>query len=505
MRLSPFAYDPLPNPVAGRAPLDVVLAANAARNPDGIAVHEPRLPFPGTWRQIDRAATAVAELFRFWRIEEDSVVGVQLGSSAETAIVCLGLWRAGLIPALLPLAWRRIETARALLSVGACAIVAATGRGGGRHADDACDIAVALENIRFVACFGEGPPDGATPLEDVIDAAFSAPDLPERPEDAADHVAVITFDANGAPAPRSHNDLVAASLMPALSARLSEEAAILSTLDLAGLAGLATGLVPWLTTGAAACFHQPSTTGAFALAARAIGATHVTLPGRAAARLVADGALEGVAPLCVTTVWRAPDGRGQAEALGLGGARIVDVTLIGELGIVAGERPSERRHAPLPLGPYGPDTLDPLIDFRVLPDGRLLIRGPACPQASFPGDHGAPQLAFAADGYIETGLAGLADRVAGRTSLGGKRRNVVQVGGLGVSPEDAEAAARAAGFSGMLSAADDALFGSRFALTLEDDAPDVSAEEAAGAVVAAGFGVALAPTVVREERMRRTG
>lgn len=503
MRLQPFAQDAMPNPVAGTATLDAVLALNARRRPNDIALSGHDLPFDGTWSDVDGAVSALADVFASWRLPEDSVVGVQLGSRAEGALTCLALWRAGLIPAMLPIAWRWRETARALAVVKASAIVVATQGGGAAHAQIACDIAAGLDTMRFVGCFGPDAPDGATPLDDAFGVVAEAPVHEPRP-DAADHVAIVTFEAGGAPVPRSHNELVAAGLAPLLAGGMTESSALMSSLDLAGLGGLATGLAPWLTTGATACFHHPTTTAAFAAAVEALRATHVTMPGRVAESLVADGALGQRLPAVVLAVWRSPDPMGAAKPFALESVKVVDAIMIGELGIYAAPRPSKARYTPLPLGLYAPGDLQPLIDFRLLPDGRLFVRGPVCPQASFPCDPGAPSLPFTAEGYIDTGLSGIADRAAGRAALGGPRRGVAQIGGLAVSAAEMLAACKTTFMPGALEIEDDALFGSRFVLTLPEGAEPVSVEDAATALEGAGFGPALAPLAARPQSERRT-
>lgn len=501
MRLEPFSHDQMPNPVAGGATLDSVLSLNARRRPNALAMVDARLPFPGTWAEIDKAVSSLASTFASWKLGPDAVVGVQLGSSFEGALTCLALWRAGLIAAMLPTAWRWRDTARALETLNASAIVAFSESGGAKLAEIACVVAAGIDTMRYVGCFGAAP-DGATRLDDDLLRRAPAP-LVQRPTSAADHVAIITFEAGGAPAPRSHNDLVAAGLGPLIVGEVSDKTRLLSTLDLAGLAGLSTGLAPWLTTGATACFHEATTTHAFAEAAELLEATHVTMPGRLADRLVAEGAMGGASPLTVFAIWRAPDGRGPAKPIGGEETTVVDVLLIGELGVLASTRPTLNRHAPLPLGPHAVGGLDPLIDLRVLQDGRLFVRGPACPQAAFPAAEGAPALPFSADGYIETGLAGIADRAAGRTALGGLRRGVAQIGGIAVPMSDAIAAARATGLKGSLVVDDDALFGLRFALKLDPDA-EMSVEAAVVALELAGFSPALAPIAVRAESARKT-
>lgn len=498
MRLAPYSEE-LPNPAAGDRTLDEILAANAARAPDAEALSAPDLSFPGDWREVDRAVSGLAETFAGWALGEDAVVGVQLGSTPQAALTCLALWRAGLVPAMLPLAWRRREIAGALASVGATAIVAAARGGGADLAEIACEVAAGVETIRFVGCFGGPAPDGATPLDDALDRACGRYARPDRPDDAADHVAVVTFEAGGAPVARSHNDLAAAALGPALAARLTPDAALVSTLDLASLAGLTTGLAPWLLSGCAAAFHTASTAGALREAADRIGASHVALPGRLAAGLFAEAGLGAAAPVAIA-VWRAPDGRGAAADIP-GAAAIVDAIAFGELGLHATIRPARDRHAALPLGLARIEAAGGLIEFKVGAQGRLALRGPACPQAPCPADPLAPALEFDAEGFVETGIAAMADVAARRIALGGRRRGVAQVGGLALSLAEVESAYARTGLKGLPAIVDDPLFGTRLAL-MGAGAQEVSA--AAETLSAAGFGPAVAPVAHAAEPARKT-
>ncbi|WP_271201208.1 AMP-binding protein [Methylopila turkensis] len=501
MRLHAASPDPMPNPVAGIATLDEVLSHNAFRDPDGRALSNATLPFRGTWRETNRAVSALAETFAGWRLGPDAVVGVQLGSGPEAALTCLALWRAGLIAALLPLPWRRREMTAALAAVGAQAVVARTEAAGGRPGESACEAAFELDRLRFVATFGPDAPDGATPLDHLLDsAAPSAGERPDRPDDAADHVAVITFDPAATPIARSHNELVALGLAPLLAGRLGGGDRLLSTLDLAGLPGLATGLAPWLVTRATATFHQPSTLEALIEAAR--DATHVALPGRIMERLVADGAFEGLSPKAVFAAWRAPEPRLSAP-VAVPGTEMVDVIALGEIALVASSRAGPARFAAVPLGPFAPEGLAPLIETRVGPDGRLYARGPVCPANVFASPEGAA-VAIDAEGFVETGFVGVADRAAGRVMLGGRRRGALQVGGVSVTQVEAERAFAAAGIDGSVDLQDDPVLGARLRLTLKPGADALSADAAALALEEAGFGPALFPRAVVAEPARRT-
>lgn len=499
MRLAPYTEE-LPNPAAGDRTLDEILAANADRSPDGAALFAPELAFDGSWREVDRAVSSLAETFAGWSLGEDAVVGVQLGSTPQAALACLALWRAGLVPAMLPLAWRRRETAMALASVSATAIVATVRGGGANLAEVACEVAAGLETIRFVGCFGGTPPDGATPLDDALDSPAARHLRPDRPDDASDHVAVVTFEAGGAPVARSHNELAAAALGPTLAARLTPGSSLVSTLDTAGIAGLSTGLIAWLLSGCQAAFHEASTADALGATVRQAEATHLALPGRLAPAIFADGGLNG-AGLTALAVWRAPDGRGSAADIP-GASAIVDAVAFGELGLHASVRPARERHAALPLGLARPaEGVGPLIEFKVGADGRLALRGPACPQAPCPAHPTAAALEFDAEGFLGTGIAAVADAVARRIAFGGKRRGVAQVGGLALSLAEVEAAYRRTGLKGLPATVDDPLFGTRLAL------PEASAEEAeaaAGTLEAAGFGPAAAPVFRVAEPARKS-
>ncbi len=503
MRLEPANPSNLNNPIAGFATLDEILAHNAERNGDADALVRPGRDAPQSWREVDESVSALASVFGGWRLGEDAVVGVQLGSSAEAAIACLALWRAGLTAVMLPLAWRRREIVNALAPLGASAVLTWTTGAGAALGEDACEIAAGLDTIRYVGCFGPGAPDGATPLDDVLGLAGERFARENRPKDAADHVALVTFDAGRTPVARSHNELLAATLMPLAASRLSSQSALVSTLDLASLAGLSTGLGPWLASCCVAAFHQPTGTQAMASLIRDAEASHLVLPGRLAARLAGDGAFDPNALSAVTLVWRAPDGR--AAQVDLGAAAVtVDVTVLGELGVYAAARSSSGRFAQLPLGPAGPDGFPPLVELAIGQDGRLAVRGPVCPSASWPAADGAPQIAFDADGFADTGLSGFGDRAAGRVSLGGRRRGVLQVGGLALSSPDVDEAYRRSGAGSAPRVQPDELFGARLTLAERPDGGGPSRDGVASLLEAAGYGPALAPVASDEEPVRRS-
>ena len=113
------------------ATLDDLFRQAAARRPDAIALCDPpnRLSFTDgeprrlTYAQADHIVSAIAGRLRRLGLATDSIVALQLPNTAESVLALLGVLRAGLIAAPLPLLWRRIDAAAALNRVGARAIM----------------------------------------------------------------------------------------------------------------------------------------------------------------------------------------------------------------------------------------------------------------------------------------------------------------------------------------------------------------------------------------------
>ena len=119
--------------------------------------------------------------------------------------------RAGLIAAPLPLLWRHADAAAALTRVAARALIGCQRIGDTVHGDLAMHIAMETFTIRFLCGFGENLPDGVVPIDDIFSSGDEPPAI-ERPGDAADHVALVTFDITPegiVPVARSHAELLA--------------------------------------------------------------------------------------------------------------------------------------------------------------------------------------------------------------------------------------------------------------------------------------------------------
>ena len=203
------------------ATLDDLFRRAGVRHPDRVAIVDPpnRATFTDgppcslTYAQADRAITAFAARLRAAGLATDTVVGLHLPNTVENVIAFLGVLRAGLIAAPLPLLWNAREMTAALGRTGARAIVTVARAGTQPKAEIAVRSAAELFPIRFVGAFGDTLPDGVVPLDDVLNAGATAPYTPPvRPDPAAAHVAAITFEttADGiVPVARSHMEIVA--------------------------------------------------------------------------------------------------------------------------------------------------------------------------------------------------------------------------------------------------------------------------------------------------------
>ena len=113
--------------------IEDVFRQHARRRPDALALAdatnretftdgEPRRL---TYAETDRMVTAIAGRLRHMALPTDAIVGVQLPNIVENILVMLGIWRAGMIVAPLPLLWRRADTAAVRMHSGRFALRAA--------------------------------------------------------------------------------------------------------------------------------------------------------------------------------------------------------------------------------------------------------------------------------------------------------------------------------------------------------------------------------------------
>ena len=344
------------------ATLDDLFRRAGVRRPDALALIDPPngetitggAPRRLTYAEADRAISALAAKLRRLSLQTDMVVAMQLANTVDSVIALLGVLRAGMIAAPLPLLWREQEMVAALSRIGAKAIVTSSHVGPAAQSEIAMQVAAELFPIRHICGFGRDLPDGVVPLDDVFNPApteFYQPSV--RPGPAAAHVAAITFDVTGdglVPVARSQNELIAGGLAVFREAGIAEEATILSTIPAASFAGIVLTLMPWLLAGGTLALHHGFDPAVFAEQSRAHEPCSVVLPGPALAPL-ADAGLFGGYIKNILALWRAPEELAAAVPWQRDAA-LVDIASFDETGLLPARRGPDGLPAPIPHGAF---------------------------------------------------------------------------------------------------------------------------------------------------------
>jgi acyl-CoA synthetase (AMP-forming)/AMP-acid ligase II len=324
-----------------RATLDDLFRRAGVRRSDALALSDPQRSL--SYAQADRAISAFAAGLRAMGLSTDAVVATQLPNTVESVVAFLGILRAGMIAAPLPLLWREQEMTAALSKAGAKAIVTH-----GALAEVAMQVAAELFPIRAVAGFGPDLPDGVVSLDDVFAEGGSYFQPSPRPGNAAAHVAALTFDvaAGGIVAVRhSHGELIASGRAVFLEDGIADDATILTTIPLSSFAGIALTCVPWVLSGGTLALHQGFDPTIFNDQCHEQEASAVVLPGSALSVLADAGLLDNIKT--IFALWRTPEALA-AATLWRSDAALVDIASFNEAGL----RPARR-------GANGLPALDP--------------------------------------------------------------------------------------------------------------------------------------------------
>jgi len=430
-----------------RATFDDLFRRAALRDVDAIALADAPnresftdgAPRRLNYAQADRAISAMAGKLRRLGLQTDAVVALQLGNTVESVIALLGVLRAGMIAAPLPLLWREHDIVRALNPLGVKAIVTSSRVGSVAPIDMAMRVAAELFPVRYVCGFGRVLPDGVVPLDGVFASSpldYGHP--PARLGDAAAHVAVVTFDegADGIVAvARNQRALIAGGLGPYLESGAVQDGPWLSAIPLGSFAGLSLTLLPWLLGGGTLNLHHAFDADTFSEQARAQDGGGIVVPGPL---LVALHDADGLGrPARILALWRSPENLGGAPSW-RGDAGVVDVASFGEIGLIASRRDADGFPAAIPFGavvvPRGAADGTPVVETMRSVAGMLALRGPMVPAQAFPpgAEEGfEPHFTAHESGFVDTGLACRLDRdsqtlvitapPAGSIAIGGYR------------------------------------------------------------------------------------
>jgi hypothetical protein len=435
-----------------RASIDEVFHRIARRQPDTPALIDApnRAAFTEgpprrlTYAQADRIVGAIAGRLRRMGLATDSVVGIQLPNIAESILTILGVMRAGMIAAPLPLLWRRADAVTALGRIGAKALITCKLVGGSNHCHLAMRVASEVFSIRFVCGFGENLPDGVVPFDDLLSAERLDPPPPlerERLNNAAAHLGLITFDVGDSgivPVARNHLQMIAGGIGVTLESRLTQGERIVSTMPASSFAGVSLTLLPWLLTAGTLCLHHLFDPDALAAQRREENCRTLVLPGSIAMRLAEAGAFVGDGGGTVIGAWRAPERLAASPTWREREIDFIDVQIFGEAGLVAALRGSTGRPAAIPFGsvvaPRGGSGGLVVAELVGTGENTVGLRGPMVPRHAFPPGierSGLPHFAIDRTGLVDTGYSCRVDSLtkavvvtgppAGMTSVGGYR------------------------------------------------------------------------------------
>jgi acyl-coenzyme A synthetase/AMP-(fatty) acid ligase len=395
-----------------------------------------------TYAEADRMVAAIAGRLYRMGIPTDSIVGVQLPNTVDNILTLLGVLRAGLIAAPLPLLWRRAETVAASARIGAKALITCGHVGGFNHCQLAMRVASEVFSIRYVCAFGEKLPDGVVPFDDLFTAERLDPLPPlerERQHNAASHIAFITFDVGASgivPVARNHLEAIAGGLGIALEGRLAQDARIVSTIVPASFAGLSLSFVPWLLSAGTLSLHHPFDAEVLAQQRRDDGCQTLIVPGPVALRLAEAGAFARDEAGSVIAAWRAPERLAASPTWREHGTALVDVSIFGEAGLVAARRGTGGRATPIPFGlvvaPRGNPSAIVVAELVRTDAGTVALRGPMVPRHAFPPGIERSGLAhFEIDrfGLVDTGYTCRVDPMSKAMVVTGPPSGIVSVGG----------------------------------------------------------------------------
>jgi AMP-binding enzyme len=407
-----------------RVTIEALFRHVAKRRPDALALADAanRASFTGgeprrlTYAEAERIVTAIAGRLRGMGLSTDAIVGIQLPNIVENILAMLGVLRAGMILAPLPLLWRRADVVTALARIGAKALITCGRVGAFNHGQFAMRVAAEVFSIRYVCGFGKNLPDGVVSFDDLLAAEMLNPVLPldRGRQNAAAHVAAITFDIGEGgvlPVARNHAELFAGGLAVLLESRPAPEANILSALVPASFAGISLTLLPWLLSDGALVLHHPFDPHVLARQSRDDRCSTLVLPGPVALHLAEAGVFAGPAPACVIAAWRAPERAAEAPAWQAPNIAFINVPIFGEAALVAARRGTDGRPMPFEFGPvtapHGAAGGIMVAELIRTHDGRLAVRGPMVPHHFFPPGierTGVPYFQIGPGGEVDTGF-----------------------------------------------------------------------------------------------------
>jgi acyl-coenzyme A synthetase/AMP-(fatty) acid ligase len=434
----------------GQATLDDVFRHAMLRRPDAVALVDPSnrqtftdsAPRRLTYAEADRMISAVAGRLRNLGLRTDTIVAIQLPNTVESVLTLLGVLRAGMIAAPLPLLWRRSDVVKAVRHLGAKILITCGHVGPVDHADFALHAAAEVFPVRYVCAFGGALPDGVVPLDDLYKIEKNDPLPPMEREQAgnpAAHLAVITWDATAdglVPVARNHMEIIAGGLAIHLEGGFEQNATFLSGLATSSFAGLALTMLPWLLTCGTLVLHQPFDVDVFVTQLKENHCDAIVLPGPVVSQLTDAGCLATPGDLkTVMALWRSPEMMGNSTAWREKNIGFVDVLAFGETGVIATRRGASGKPAPVAFGPITAPRGAPgavlVGELARTEMGTVALRGPMVPRHPFPPGAERSGLPYfkAVNGAVDTSYTCRVDPDTNTITVTGPPAGVIGVGG----------------------------------------------------------------------------
>jgi hypothetical protein len=355
-------------------------------------------------------------------------------------LTILGVLRAGMIAAPMPLLWRSADAVTAMARAGAKALITCGRVGNFEHSRLATRIAADVFSIRYVCGFGDNLSDGVVPFDELFTIERLEPlPLLYRDDNAAAHLAAITFEIGEdgpIPVARRHLELLSGGMCVLSEARFVERGSVLSTITPATFAGISLTLVPWLLAGGTLVLHHTFNADLFAAQRQDEGCSTLILPAPVVFRFSESGLFGGENPATLVAEWRAPDRLAASLLWHEKNTALVDVAVFGETGLVAGRRSEDGRPVPIPVGPaLSPRQGRGAVAFAELKPSAMntvALRGPMVPYHHFPRRverSDLPHFAIGTDGYVDSGYACRVDPVRESLVVTGPPPGFITVGG----------------------------------------------------------------------------
>jgi hypothetical protein len=465
----------------GQTTLDDVFRRAVTRRPNATALSDPpnRTSFTDgpprrfSYAEADRVVSAIAARLTRLGLQPDTVVGILLPNTVEVVLTMLGVMRAGMIAAPLPLLWRSAEAGSALGRVGAKVIITTSRIGRFQAGGLAMQVAAELFPIRYVCAFGAGLPDGVIPLDGLLSGAAEPPVPVARDRDPGRHVALVTWEVTRdglVPVARNHAELIAGGLAALLEGGLEEDASMLACHAPSAFAGMAVAVVPWLLAGGTLALHHGFDGATFAAQCNDARCDTLAVPGALVPALAEAGLLAFPGLRNVLAVWRAPERLSHSPTWRHPSARLTDLLAFGEIALLGSQRGPDGRPADLPSGelraPRGSAQAVWVAEVARTMAGTLALRGPMVPRHPFPpGAERLPGPHLRADrrGFVDTLYACRPDPDKDTVLVTAPPPGTVSVGGYRLVLHELENQVRHVDGDATLAALPDALAGHRLA------------------------------------------